>query len=114
MFQKEVLTLSTLVSPGLGSSRCQGSCLEPGGLPGKSFSLSSNPPQGDGQRRGLFPAWPIPASHPSSETHTPKAPDQGLLLTTALNSQQILLPFSLKASSRDRVTALRRGLENVV
>lgn len=59
-------------------------------------------------------------THPPSRApplppqHIPKAPGQGLWLTIALNSQQILPLFFLKASGRDRVTALGKGLENVV
>lgn len=57
------------------------------------------------------PSTPV---HPPPPQHIPKAPGQGLWLTIALNSQQILPLFFLKASGRDRVTALGKGLENVV
>lgn len=81
-----------------------------------SFRPSDTP--GGCTERGLFPAWlrNIPCTSlppPSSGTHT-QAPGQGLWLTVALNSRQILLLFLSHVSGRDRVTAPRKGLENIV
>lgn len=112
MFQKEVLTSYTLVPACLGRVGA-GELPQPGGLlAGASASQQARSwTEGSvscqAQKHPLrIPTRPL--------KYIPKAPGQGLWLTIALNSQQILLLFFLKASGRDRVTALGKGLENVV
>lgn len=86
---------------------------QPGGVSGRSFSLSSNRPQGWTERGAVScPAHIYP--HPACEIHT-QGSWSGLMAYKCSKFSANPPPFFfLKASGRDRVTALGKGLENVV